>query len=58
MILMVLFLAVSGFSAFKVLENYSGGVNDKNLVLETNAKYEKTLFSTVTDADLNVGTQW
>ena len=54
MILMFVFLAIAGFSAIKVLGNYTRGKSDKQLVLDTNSKYEKTLFATVTDADLTV----
>jgi hypothetical protein len=52
--LMILFLIVAGFSALKVTGSYRHDRNDKLLTIETNSKYEKTLFATVSAADLNV----
>jgi hypothetical protein len=53
-VLMVIFLILAGFSALKVTGSYRQDRNDKLLTVETNSKYEKVLFPTVTKADLNV----
>jgi ABC-type transport system involved in multi-copper enzyme maturation permease subunit len=56
-LLLILFVVVAGFSAYKVLGHYYGNKKIKQLVIETNSKYETTSFATLTDASLAVDHQ-
>ncbi|HUX56038.1 MAG TPA: hypothetical protein VMV77_03630 [Bacteroidales bacterium] len=50
---LILFLAGAGFCGYKTYSVYSTGVNDKNLVIETNKKFENRNFASITDASID-----
>ncbi|MDO9581161.1 MAG: ABC transporter permease, partial [Bacteroidales bacterium] len=52
-VFLILFLAGAGFCGYKTYSVYSTGVNDKNLVIETNKKFENRNFASITDASID-----
>jgi hypothetical protein len=52
-ILLIVFLSGAGICGFNTFSDYNNSIKFKNLVIETNRKFEDKSFATVTDAEID-----